>query len=105
MRNRLSLLPDTVFQYSIVVVTGLSVLAKQRQIIHNYTHKSTGVLSVITSGLQLLGSCARVFTTVNDVDDMFLVLASILSCLLNAIIVFQIFYYSYVYTATEDAAL
>lgn len=91
------IVPDMLFNSSMIFVTILTLLSKQKQILYNYKKKSTGVLSILTCGLQFLGSCARVFTTFNDIDDIFLLISSLISCFLNAFILSQIFYYSYLY--------
>jgi hypothetical protein len=42
------------------------MVSRVPQIVQNYTTKSTGQLSIITYGLNLLGTLARIFTTMQE---------------------------------------
>jgi len=67
--------------------------SKLPQIYTNFKNGSTGELSVITCVLQLGGTAARVFTTLQEVDDMVILTGFLLGLVLNAIITLQIFWY------------
>jgi len=67
--------------------------SKLPQIYTNFRNKSTGELSAITCILQLGGTAARVFTTLQEVDDALVLSGFLLGLALNAIITLQIFWY------------
>ena len=74
--------------------TFLSVGSRFTQIINSYKEKSTGPLSTITFGLNMLGNAARIFTTLNETKDLIIAGGFIISFLLNLIIFLQIIYYN-----------
>lgn len=63
------------------------------QIARNYTSGSTGVLSLVTVLLNALGSCARVFTTLTEVQDQAVLLAVCSSATLNLVLLGQLALY------------
>ncbi len=63
------------------------------QIYANYTNKSTGTLSALSSWGVFLGASARIFTTLQDVDSVNILLGYIASAVLNGIIAVQILMY------------
>ncbi len=63
------------------------------QIVQNYSAGTTGQQSVITAAMNLAGSSARVFTTLQEVDDIIILAGNLLGVLLNGIILGQIFFY------------
>ena len=77
------------------------VLGKAPQIWLNFTSKSTGQLSLVTSALFMVGAMARVFTTLTETSDMVTLVNFALSATLNAVIVAQILMYG---GATKDKA-
>eukprot|EP00835_Amoeboradix_gromovi_P002316 NODE_129_length_18551_cov_0.317039.p6 type:complete len:230 gc:universal NODE_129_length_18551_cov_0.317039:17336-16647(-) len=71
----------------------LSVLSKIPQIVSNYNLKSTGNLSIVTSFAYLLGSSARVFTSIKQVGDYLVIATFAVTSILNLVLVSQIFMY------------
>ena len=69
------------------------LLVKVFQIWKNFTNGSTGQLSAITTFLNLFGTLARIFTTLQDVGDYLILLSFVVSTFLNALLVFQLLYY------------
>jgi len=64
------------------------------QIISNFQNKSTGQLALLTFLLNFLGTIARVFTTLKELNgDIFVLSGSVIGCVLNGIILFQILLY------------
>lgn len=70
---------------------GLFVASKVPQIISNFRDRSTGKLSAITFFLSTAGAGARVFTTLQEVNDQVILLSAVLGFSLNLIITLQIF--------------
>lgn len=70
-----------------------SMFSRVGQIYANYTTASTGVLSVVTVGLQVAGNIARIFTTLQEVDDFAVLSSYLIALALNLTIMLQIFYY------------
>jgi mannose-P-dolichol utilization defect protein 1 len=71
----------------------LTLFSKIPQVYSNWQNKTTGQLSVFTVVNYLLGSLARVFTTIQEVDDP-MVLGSFLgSTVLNFVLFIQVFLY------------
>jgi mannose-P-dolichol utilization defect 1 len=71
----------------------LSVASRVPQIARNFTSKSTGTLSAITCWGVFLGASARVFTTLQDVDSVNILIGYVTGACLNGIIAFQVLYY------------
>lgn len=67
--------------------------AKLPQIYSNYKLQSTGQLSVITCTLNFFGSLARVFTTVQEVNDPLLLIGGLSGVSLNGMLLLQIVIY------------
>lgn len=63
------------------------------QIYANFTNKSTGTLSAISSWGVFLGATARIFTTLQDVDSWNILYGYVASALLNGIIAVQVVLY------------
>ena len=74
-----------------VVVIG--VASKLPQIANNHAAKSTGQLSAVTVFMQAAGSAARVFTTVQEVDDPVLLTSALVATSLNLVIAGQMVVY------------
>lgn len=72
------------------------VLGRTPQVYANYVNGSTGALSIITCWGIFLGATARIFTTLQDVDSLNILLGYLSSALLNGIIAFQVLYYNYI---------
>ena len=74
--------------------TAMGVGSRLTQIIKSYKEKSTGPLSTITFGLNMLGNAARIFTTLKETNDLIIAGGFIISFILNLIIFLQIIYYN-----------
>ncbi|XP_065056769.1 mannose-P-dolichol utilization defect 1 protein homolog [Rhopilema esculentum] len=73
----------------IVMLTG----SKLTQIVANFKNGHTGQLSAITVFLLLAGSLARIFTTIQETNDIAFLRQFIVACALNCILWGQILYY------------
>ena len=71
----------------------LSVMSKIPQIVENFSNKSTGNLSVVTSLAYLMGSVARVFTSIKQVGDYLVIATFTVSSVLNVILILQLWMY------------
>lgn len=71
----------------------LSLLSKIPQVLTNYKNKSTGQLSVFSVINYLAGSLARVFTTIQEVNDPLVLTSFIGATILNAILALQVVAY------------
>lgn len=69
---------------------GIFVASKVPQILSNFSNRSTGKLSIITFFLSTAGAAARVFTTLQEVNDNVILISAILGFSLNLIITLQI---------------
>ena len=74
--------------------TVLSMGSRITQIISSFRSKSTGPLSTITYGLNMLGNAARIFTSLKETNDIIMVGGFVVSFILNLIIFLQIIYYN-----------
>ncbi|KAK9462056.1 uncharacterized protein V1516DRAFT_673628 [Lipomyces oligophaga] len=84
----------------------LSLASKIPQIITIVREKSTGQLSAVAVFAYLGGSLARVFTTLQEVDDQIILAGNLLSAVLNGIlaILMAIYWNSLTPKAPEDEA-
>lgn len=71
----------------------VTFVARIPQIAKSYKNKSTGSLSVVTCCGVFLGSCVRVFTTLQDVDSVNILMGYVASASLNGVIAGQVLYY------------
>jgi mannose-P-dolichol utilization defect 1 len=71
----------------------LSVVSKLNQAFLNYRNSSTGNLSAITLILQFLGCVARIFTSIQETNDINLVITFVATSAANGLLVLQLFYY------------
>ena len=69
------------------------ILSRLSQIKQNYKSKSTGTLSFIMCGLNLLGTLARVLTTMVEVGDKVILASCLVAVLINGTLVAQIMWY------------
>lgn len=88
-----SLFPIGVLQTLTLCNVLVSFASRVPQISQNFQSKSTGNLSAITCFGVFLGATARVFTTLQDVDSLNILLGYITSAFLNGVIAFQILLY------------
>lgn len=71
------------------------VVGRVPQIYANFSNGGTGALSILTCWGIFLGACARIFTTLQDVDSKTILAGYVTSATLNGIIAFQVAYYRY----------
>lgn len=71
----------------------LNIFSKMPQIYSNWVNKSTGALSAFAVFNYLLGSLARVYTTMKEVDDPIILASFLGSTILNFIMAFQVVQY------------
>ena len=71
----------------------LSVTSKMIQAFSNYQASSTGNLSAITLVLQFLGCVARIFTSIQETGDSYLIITYVGVSLANFVLVLQLMYY------------
>ncbi|CAG8803797.1 9972_t:CDS:1 [Dentiscutata erythropus] len=71
----------------------LSLFSKFPQIITNYKNEGTGQLSAIATFGFTLGSLARIFTTLTEIDDNIILVGFLLASLCNCILSGQMIYY------------
>eukprot|EP00560_Eucampia_antarctica_P009855 CAMPEP_0197824332 /NCGR_PEP_ID=MMETSP1437-20131217/1591_1 /TAXON_ID=49252 ORGANISM="Eucampia antarctica, Strain CCMP1452" /NCGR_SAMPLE_ID=MMETSP1437 /ASSEMBLY_ACC=CAM_ASM_001096 /LENGTH=221 /DNA_ID=CAMNT_0043423915 /DNA_START=140 /DNA_END=805 /DNA_ORIENTATION=- len=82
--------------YYLLMAVNWPVLIYSRgsQILKFMSVKHTGTQSVLTQGMNLLGSCIRIFTTIKEVGmDMSMLAGYFVSVFLNIILVSQFFLY------------
>ncbi|UYV62646.1 MPDU1 [Cordylochernes scorpioides] len=71
----------------------LAISGKLLQAYHNYMNGSTGQLSAITIGLLVLGTVARIFTTIQETGDNLLVITFVAAAIANGLLAFQVYHY------------
>ncbi|ETN75243.1 hypothetical protein RB195_021389 [Necator americanus] len=71
----------------------IAVASKTIQAWQNYKDQSTGQLSLVSVSLQLAGTIARVFTSVQDTGDNLLIFSFAIAAVLNAVLFVQFFLY------------
>jgi mannose-P-dolichol utilization defect protein 1 len=87
------IVPPSVLQILQGCVTPIVIASRLPQIWESYRTKSTGQLSFITWGLNLGGSLARIFTTIQEVDDPLVLVGYLVGATLNIIIIAQMLLY------------
>ena len=90
------LFPVEVLKLMLLGNIGIVVLGKTPQIYSNFVNKSTGALSIITCWGIFLGASARIFTTLQDVGSINILVGYLTSALFNGTIAFQVLYYTYI---------
>ncbi|BFZ00519.1 hypothetical protein BsWGS_03558 [Bradybaena similaris] len=80
----------TVLQAGNIFITSFSKCIQARE---NFKNSSTGQLSVVTVYLLFLGSCARIFTSIQETGDIMVIATYCLSSICNGIIAAQLVYY------------
>ena len=69
------------------------ILLKLLQIVANFRNGHTGQLSFIMVLMLFLGAMARIFTTIQETGDKVMLVAFLMSTILNATLVLQVLYY------------
>ncbi|KAK9375043.1 uncharacterized protein V1513DRAFT_443548 [Lipomyces chichibuensis] len=86
--------PSMAFRTTLQAVTiPLNLASKIPQIITIFKSKSTGQLSAVSVFAYMAGSVARVFTTLQEVDDKIVLAGAVLAALLNGVLVVQMVMY------------
>ncbi|KAI9136761.1 hypothetical protein BKA69DRAFT_99831 [Paraphysoderma sedebokerense] len=88
-----NLIQPNVLQYLQGLTIPLSISSKIPQIFTIYKEGHTGQLSAFTIFAFFAGSVARVFTTMQEVNDGLILLSFALTSILNAVLVLQLMYY------------
>jgi len=73
----------------------LFIYSRIPQIWTNFKNGNTGVLNGVTCMMQVAGNAARVFTTLQEVNDMVLLMSVAIPFVLNVTLFAQVVYYSY----------
>jgi mannose-P-dolichol utilization defect protein 1 len=73
--------------------TIFSISSKLIQAVSNFQNGSTGNLSAITLVLQLAGTVARIFTSIQETGDFTLILTYVVVSVANLVLVLQLVYY------------
>lgn len=89
----LELLPSSLYELIATINIIFLFLAVAPQIKLNYLNKSTGQLAFLTVFLALAGSIGRVFTTLQEVKDPFILGTFLLGTVLNGTVLLQFFIY------------
>lgn len=87
------LISSTLLQVLQTSTIGITIASRLPQIFSNIKNGNTGELSVITVFFQFAGSLARVFTTIQEVDDYLVMSGNIIATSLNTVLFFQMIYY------------
>jgi mannose-P-dolichol utilization defect protein 1 len=86
-------LPSAALPLLMALSVATSMSSRVKQIAANYSAGSTGILSLATTLLQTGGCAARIFTTLQEVDDIVVLGSFVVAFVLNAIVLLQIFLY------------
>jgi mannose-P-dolichol utilization defect protein 1 len=87
------LIPNSLLQILQTCTVGITIAGRLPQIFANYKNRSTGELSALTIFFQCAGSLARVFTTLQEVDDYVVMAGNLIASSLNTILFLQVIYY------------
>lgn len=87
------LFPLAALKFLTLLNVPVTIAARLPQITKSYANKSTGSLSAITCVGLFLGASARVFTTLQSVDNVNILIGYITGACLNFVVAFQVLYY------------
>ncbi|CAG8708627.1 11060_t:CDS:1 [Acaulospora morrowiae] len=87
------LISDANLAYLQTLTIPISLLSKIPQILTNYRNGNTGQLSALAVFGFALGSLARIFTTLTEVDDLIILSGFVFTSILNLILVAQMIMY------------
>lgn len=85
--------PVEIIDVMILGNVGVVLAGRIPQVYTNYINGSTGALSPFTSWGIFLGACARIFTTLQDIEGYNILAGYLVSAILNGTIAFQVVYY------------
>eukprot|EP00833_Pecoramyces_ruminatium_P004723 jgi/Orpsp1_1/1178755/evm.model.c7180000066625.1 len=86
-------IPNSFLQILQTSTIGITIASRLPQITTNYKNRSTGELSALTVFFQCAGSLARVFTTIQEVDDYVVMAGNLIASSLNTVLFLQVLYY------------
>ncbi|ORX45819.1 mannose-P-dolichol utilization defect 1 protein [Piromyces finnis] len=86
-------IPNKLLQILQTCTVGITIAGRLPQIFANYKNRSTGELSALTVFFQCAGSLARVFTTLQEVDDYVVMAGNLIASSLNTVLFIQVLYY------------
>jgi len=84
---------DSLLKILQTCTVGITIAGRLPQIFANYKNRSTGELSALTVFFQFVGSAARVFTTLQEVDDYVVMAGNLIATSLNTVLFLQVIYY------------
>lgn len=85
--------PSNFWQILITSTIPINVLSKLSTVVYIFVSESAGPLHWMTFLLNTLGSLARLYTTIIETQDIFMIVNYFAGFMLNSIILGQIFYY------------
>lgn len=91
--NSADIVPQVAMSSLFAATIPISLTARIPQIYTNFKNKSTGQLAVFTVVNYFVGSAARVFTTMTELDDPIMLYGGLLATTLNGILVLQVIMY------------
>ena len=77
-----------------------TTIARCPQVYANFAQGHTGQLSIVSTGLNWVGSLARIFTTLTELSDTLKLAGYVVSASLNLVLIAQMLWY---WTATKEA--
>ena len=83
-------LPKELLMYLPITTTTLAVMGRVPQLAANFSQGHTGQLSLITTALNLLGNIARIFTTLQETADVFVLASFVIAGVMNTALVAQV---------------
>lgn len=87
------LVPEQILWYGQAANIPMIVLGKLIQVVTNFRQGHTGQLSAITIVLLMLGSIARVFTSIQETGDNVVIATYVCSSTINVLLTMQVVYY------------
>ncbi|KAJ6236696.1 mannose-p-dolichol utilization defect 1 lec35 -related [Anaeramoeba flamelloides] len=87
------MVPMEYLDYVQMMVVPTVILSRFPQILSNFKNKGCGALSLISFLLALVGNLVRFLTVLKETSDILMMSSSLISLLLNAIIISQIIMY------------
>lgn len=88
-----NIIPNSLLQLLQTSTIGINIASRVPQIFTNYKNGNTGELSFLTVFFQCAGSLARVFTTIQEVNDPVVFAGNFIASSLNTVLFLQILYY------------
>lgn len=88
-----NMIPEEIIYLLNTLSLFLSVFSKLIQAFENFRNSSTGNLSSITLILQFLGCVARIFTSIQETGDLYMIVTYIAVSVANGLLVVQLIFY------------